>query len=70
MDWYHYQQMVDHWFRTWAFDLSKWIFEYGVTGLIVWWTLYMLTPLNFGFHTFFAFGMAAWILNKVKPRWW
>lgn len=69
------QQIIDFHFAMWSRDLSFWLFKVSVSGFLIWWPIAVLTPLyssypNLGVHTFLAWGVASWILVKLKPRWW
>ena len=63
-----YERIV---FESWT-GLIKWTLLVSLEGLIIWWTLsYMLQIFIFPFHTFFALGVAVWLLTRINfKRWW
>ncbi len=63
-----YREFVDQniWIAT--VQVTRWTFETSITGLIIWYPLFMF--INMPIYFFFALGTTAWIVKRIRPRWW
>ena len=61
---------LDHNSFVWASSLAKWMINVSVTGWILLLLLWWFTPYQVGPLSFFALGLLAWFITKIKPRWW
>ena len=62
----HAQDLIDATLILWFKDLANWIFFTGISGLIIWFLLYMFWSKSPPFFTFFALGMLWWTIVRAK----
>ena len=58
------REEINYSFFTWAKDLFGWMFRTSISGLILWYLMFMLFIAGPPFYLFFVFGLAWWTLMR------